>query len=248
MSDPVEERHELTKQIVSLDEKMERSKGWEIYKRKTELDDCFYILDTNYLEFYNFINEYQTNFNAIRYKTKYAEDNQTIKRLLFNYLSIAYSFELLFNEIMKKIDNVRVFNKYMDNKRSFFKEAGRNQFIKRLRTAIQHFHLIEPSTRLKITQNNGKWDIDYSISFSRDKLLEYRKDEKHWKAKGYEYLSNLPEQIRILDLIKSYNDDMYQFFFSTLEEINLEYEEELDKTAKINTLKQKLLSQVFDNS
>ena len=200
MSNPVEERRKLIMQIISLDEKIELSKGWEIYVRKTELDDCFYIMDTNYLELYNFINEYQSNFNAVRYKTKYAEDNQKIKRLLFNYLSIAYSFESLFDVIMKKIDSVRVFDKYKDNQRLFYKKEGRNQFITRLRTAMQHLDIIETATRLHMTQKNGKWDYDYSISFNRDKLLEYRKDDKHWKAKGYEYLSKLPEHIRVLDL------------------------------------------------
>ncbi len=38
MSESVEERRKIIKQIVSLDEKIELSKGWEIYKHNEGLD------------------------------------------------------------------------------------------------------------------------------------------------------------------------------------------------------------------
>ena len=212
-------------------ESMIKMPGYELSLRINRMKDSYYILDENYRQIIEFVDDFQGNFDPVRYRDLFRADNQEVKRLLHNYSASVFSLLNHMGKITSE-DKTHNLSDIYKEQIKIYKSHDIRQFIIRLRVFIQHIDLINPSTHYSFRVRadtdddvNLRTDTIIKIELNRDELLKW----DHWKSQGKRFLQNSPETIHLKKVLIQHKIIIDNLYNNTLSKIILQYEKDVDE-------------------
>lgn len=231
-------------EIEILKNKITSSSGYQITQEMNSLNDSVSVLNANYEEIKNHLQNFQKNYNKIN--EKLLHPNLETKRLIYNYLASSVSLVDHTRIHIKLIHKEKPFLDYQPMMEKTFIKNPLCVFIKDFRQYLQHYKLPDISFQAYAFNIKLKW----SIKISTDELEKF----SGWKKESKIFIANKKPRIDLLEVTENYQNvvnDFYNWLTQNQKEIfseEIKQFEELKiemKNLKLNYLTSNLILNNF---
>ena len=205
--------------IEILKKKINSSSGYQITQEMNSLNDSVRVLNANYVEIKNHLQNFQKDYKKINGNSLHP--NLKTKRLIHNYLASSISLVDHTRIHIKLIHKEKEFSDYQPMIEKTFIKNPLCVFIKDFRQYLQHYRLPEISFQAYAFNIKLKW----SIIISTSELEKF----SGWKKESKVFIKNKNPRLDLLDVAENYQNvvnDFYNWFTKTQKEI---FSEEIKK-------------------
>ena len=205
--------------IEILKKKINSSSGYQITQEMNSLNDSVRVLNANYVEIKNHLQNFQKDYKKINGNSLHP--NLETKRLIHNYLASSISLVDHTRIHIKLIHKEKEFSDYQPMIEKTFIKNPLCVFIKDFRQYLQHYRLPEISFQAYAFNIKLKW----SIIISTSELEKF----SGWKKESKVFIKNKNPRLDLLDVAENYQNvvnDFYNWFTKTQKEI---FTEEIKK-------------------
>ena len=205
--------------IEILKKKINSSSGYQITQEMNSLNDSVRVLNANYVEIKNHLQNFQKDYKKINGNSLHP--NLENKRLIHNYLASSISLVDHTRIHIKLIHKEKEFSDYQPMIEKTFIKNPLCVFIKDFRQYLQHYRLPEISFQAYAFNIKLKW----SIIISTSELEKF----SGWKKESKVFIKNKNPRLDLLDVAENYQNvvnDFYNWFTKTQKEI---FTEEIKK-------------------
>ena len=205
--------------IEILKKKINSSSGYQITQEMNSLNDSVRVLNANYVEIKNHLQNFQKDYKKINGNSLHP--NLETKRLIHNYLASSISLVDHTRIHIKLIHKEKEFSDYQPMIEKTFIKNPLCVFIKDFRQYLQHYRLPEISFQAYAFNIKLKW----SIIISTSELEKF----SGWKKESKVFIKNKNPRLDLLDVAENYQNvvnDFYNWLTKTQKEI---FSEEIKK-------------------
>jgi hypothetical protein len=219
---------ERAKLWIELIKKRDQLEGTKITYKVMNLQNSQYILDKNYEDLLNLIEDYEKDLNlwSIEYRDKLDSLQKEMLRLLHNYSLSIFSLIEHTRNFLRDLNN----EKLSEGHKLLVKELKideKSLFIQELRNFVQHYKLPFISARMLVTVLNqtGKGIYKQDILLDKTNLLDW----KGWSRESRSYLENKKENIDLKEVVEIYHKWVKSFYTCFYELIKRLYAREINE-------------------
>lgn len=230
--------------IEILKKKITSSSGYQITQEMNSLNDSISVLNANYEEIKNHLQNFQKNYKKINENSLHP--NLETKRLIHNYLASSISLVDHTRIHIKLIHKEKEFLDYQPMIEKTFIKNPLCVFIKDFRQYLQHYRLPDISFQAYAFNIKLKW----SIIISTSELEKF----SGWKKESKVFIENKNPRLDLLEVAENYQNvvnDFYNWLTKNQKEIFSEEIKQFEKfkiemkNLKISYLTSNLILNIF---